>query len=322
LRVVHLLRTSFIPVRISALNTPACLADPRDQGLLASYVRPETDDFDGGEREAFLLPDGTMLPVFMSLHGPDAANGCLQMTGAGRRSDLALQPFREHAEQALRRTHGGVAQDWAQLWSGEHPSLRWLAEEPARWPMPTRGAQALRVFVRNSYRQYDDLHGCELVPLEQDALDALCSALREGAAAVLPGETFVALGRAMVPRGQVATRLRAESISGALRLCAEERATDRVTGTLEGSFALHPATKSEVGARENAASRFRSRGRLVGRFMLDLEARRFVELRAAAADVEIGWISEFPALPSDFAPRHQVAIEAVGAPFPSGPGGD
>src|SRR5690606_309581 len=133
---------------------------------LARYVDPKLDDFDGGEREAFILPDGRMLEVFMSLHGTWRLNGKTHYTRAGRRSEDAVALFRQHAETALRAVPAGLPADWDAIWAGTAEEVEASAAEAPRWPVPAAGRQALRVFSRNSYRMYEELAGCELVLLD------------------------------------------------------------------------------------------------------------------------------------------------------------
>jgi hypothetical protein len=154
-RVVVALRTLFVPVHCSALNTPHCMRDPRDVELLRSHAGAATDRFIGGEREAFLLPDGTMQRVFLSLNQGSSS----QYTAAKRRADSATREFRHHGAIALRDSGDGeVPAEWRRLWDGEHEALAPLADERPRWPAPPPGRQGFRVFVRNSYKMYDDLH--------------------------------------------------------------------------------------------------------------------------------------------------------------------
>lgn len=311
-RVVALLQTHFIPVHVSERNTPDCMRDRRDLELLARYAGGATDDFDGGEREVFVLPDGRMQRVFLSLHGTHAGNGCTQMTAAGRRSDDAVALFRTHGAAALQQLHGELPADWQAIWDGKAPQLAALQAAGPQWPLPAAGEAALRVFVRNSYRQYDDLHGCELVPLADAEVAALAAGLRSaGDRAALPRAAFVALANAMVPRGQVATRLQPESIGGGLEFVVEAVDGDGVRGRIDGRFALQPKAWQEVGLRQNAVCMFSSAGRFAGRFAL--AAGRLQQLRAVATEVEFAWRPRFGSY-DGFAPRHQVAIEWVSGP--------
>lgn len=311
-RVIALLRREFVPCMTSALNTPGCFRDPRDAETLARYVDPDLDDFDGGEREAFVLPDGTMLDVFLSLHGPDRWSGHTHYTREGRRSEDAARPFREHAEDALRRVHGALPEDWEAIWAGQTDAVKEIAATAPRWPEPAEGERALRVFARNSYRMYDDLAGCELVPFEDAEASAWIAALSEaGAEVTLEAETFRRIVRAMVPRGMVATHLADGSIDGEITLTCESTDGAVVRGRIEGTYAMTPRAKSEVGARENAACLFRSAGRIRGRFAFDREAARVLELRAATADVEFAWLPGYRPRDEDFPPRHAAAFEWI-----------
>lgn len=311
--MVALLQTAFIPCHISARNTPECMHDPRDVDLLGHYARTTGEQFQGGEREAFVLPDGTMQQVFLSLHGPDRWNGQLHMTAAGRRSELAVQPFRQHAERALRAA-GGLPEAWDAIWRGEHELVRQIAATAPRWPEPEPGALALRVFVRNSYRMYDDMHGCELVPLAETVVADWCRELAAvGDRAALPDAAFRDLARAMVPRGQVDTTLADGSIAGRLELAVQAVDGDLVRGRVTGHFALLPQDKAEVGRRPNAACRFTSEGRLVGRFVLDRAAGQVRELRVGATGVALDWRSGGASV-REFDPFHAIGIELVAGP--------
>jgi hypothetical protein len=87
-RVVALLRTMFIPCHLSALNTPECMADARDASVLEACAKDCSERFQGGEREAFLLPDGTL---------PDAvvAGWCERLKGKGDKASLPPVQFRD-----------------------------------------------------------------------------------------------------------------------------------------------------------------------------------------------------------------------------------
>lgn len=317
-RVIALLRTVFVPVHVSALNTPHCMQDPRDVELLTKYVSSQTDDFDGGEREAFVLPDGTMQTVFLSLSGHaigDCIGKCSHYTAAGRRAEQASSCFRHYGAIALRAVHGELPEAWDQIWDSESAEVAAIEREAPRWPEPPAGRQGFRVFVRNSYRMYDDLHGAQLALLDDDAVAAWGRQLEQvGSRASLPRAAFVALAQAMVPRGMVDTVLDPESIAGGLELVATAVDEHRVTGTIEGSFGLKPKNISEVGKRANAAVLFESAGRFAGRFVWDRDAGHFEDLRIAAADVQFAWKPEGGGSSSDFAPRHQVGIEWVRGP--------
>ena len=329
-RVIALLRSVFIPVHVSALNTPHCMHDPRDVELLTRYVSSQTDDFDGGEREAFVLPDGTMQTVFLSLsgHAIGEHNGkCSQYTAAGRRADEVTRCFRHYGAIALRAVMEELPEPWNKIWDGELPEalnhvleganvdVAAIEREASRWPEPPAGRQGFRVFVRNSYRMYDDLHGAQLALLDDDTVTAWGRQLEQiGSRASLPRAAFVALAQAMVPRGMVDTVLAPESITGGLELVATAVDGDRVSGTIEGRFGLKPKDKSEVGKRDNAAVLFESAGRLAGRFVWDRTAGRFEVVRIAAADVQFAWKPEHETSRSEFTPRHQVGIEWVRGP--------
>lgn len=317
-RVIALLRTVFVPVHVSALNTPHCMQDPRDVELLRKCVSPETDDFDGGEREAFVLPDGTMQTVFLSLSGNaigEYSSKCSHYTAAGRRGEQVTRCFRHYGAIALRAVHGELPEKWDQIWDGENAEVTAIEREAPRWPEPPAGRQGFRVFVRNSYRMYDDLHGAQLALLDDGTVTTWGRQLEKaGSRASLPRAAFVALAQAMVPRGQVDTELAPDSITGGLELVVTAVDGDRVTGTIEGSFVLKPRDKSEVGKRANAAALFESAGRLAGRFVWDRAAERFELVRIAAADVQLVWNPGEDPSTTDFAPRHQVGIEWVGGP--------
>ncbi|HEX6810771.1 MAG TPA: hypothetical protein VF384_04025 [Planctomycetota bacterium] len=316
--VIAVLRTLFVPVHISALNTPHCMHDARDVELLRKCVRADTDDFDGGEREAFVLPDGTMQTVFMSLHGRamhEHGTVCSQYTAEGRRSDDVPRAFRHHGAIALRAVHGRVPEAWDELWSDAHADVAAIAAEAPRWPEPAAGRQGFRVFVRNSYGQYDDLHGVQLALLDDKVVAAWGWLLNSvSGTAQLPREAFLQLAQAMVPRGMVDTALDAESISGELVLVGTAFDGDRVSGTIEGRFGLKPREKREVGKRLNAAVLFASEGRFVGRFTWDHKAKQFESMRIAAVDVQFTWKPEHQVAKYDSAPRHQIGIEWVRGP--------
>jgi hypothetical protein len=298
-RVIALLRTTFIPCHCSALNTAECMHDPRDAELLRKIAGKSAGRYQGGERESFVLPDGTMQDVFLSLHGSDQHNGQAHMNGKGRRSDDAVQPFRKFAGKALKTIAVELPADWDAIWDGTAACVAEVLAEVPRGPVPEAGKQALRVWSRNSYRWYDDLHGSELVALPDEVVAGWCQQLTgNGSTARLPAGRFLALGRAMVPRGQVATTLADESISGELVLTAESIDGSTVRGSVTGNFQLEPKVKAEVSRRENAATLFRSRG----------------ELRCASARVELEWRPEFARLPREFPPRQALAIEWVATP--------
>jgi hypothetical protein len=290
------------------------MRDPRDIALLRSFVGNDTDDFDGGEREAFVLPDGTMSTVFLSLndHAVGEYGGVVkQYTAEGRRSDGAARMFRRHGAAALRALHGELPAAWHELWDVDHADVVAVQGEQPRWPQPPAGQQGFRVFVRNSYRMYDDLHGAQLALLPDAAVAAWGGRLATaGDRAALPDEAFLALARAMVPRGMVDTELAAESIEGRLELVATAAGDELVRGTVEGTFALEPQDLDEVGKRRNAAVLFTSSGRLAGRFTWDRCTRTFRELRVVASDVEFWWKPK-KGLDTDFPPRHQIAVEWV-----------
>lgn len=312
-RVVVALQELFVPVHVSALNTSHCLRDPADAELLRSYIRTDTDDWDGGEREAFVLPDGSMLPVFLSLHGrnhDEWTSRASHYTAAERRAESAAQVFRTWAERVLLRIHGEPSARWAAIWAPGDAAVEAVAAAAPRWPEPAPGQAGWRVFVRNSYRQYDDLAGSEIVPVDAATWRQWLAPLAAGEPrVVLPRPEFVALARKMVPRGMVDTELREESIAGELVLVVTERSASGMRGRVEGSFALRPTTKIEVSKRENAACLFHSAGRLAGEFRLDAAGR--LELRAVAESVEFAWHPLGGGRDEDFAPWHRVAFEWV-----------
>jgi len=316
-RVVALLRTLFIPVHVSSLNTAHCMRDPRDVELLRSKISEHTDDFDGGERETFLLPDGTMQTVFLSLNGHamrEYESRSAQYTAAGRRADDALRMFRHHGSIALRAVHGDLPAAWRELLEADHPVVAAIATEAPRWLEPAAGRQGFRVFVRNSYRMYDDLHGQQLVLPDPDVIEAWGGRLEAtGSRSELPRAAFVDLARAIVPRGQVDTELAERSITGSLTLVATRVDEQRIEGTVEGTFVLLPTDKAEVGKRENAAALFESKGRLVGTFTWSRAARRLDTLRVAAADVAFTW-KPIDADRSYHEPVHRIGIEWVRGP--------
>jgi hypothetical protein len=316
--VVVALQELFVPVHISALNTPHCLRDPADAELLRSYIRTDTDDWDGGEREAFVLPDGSMLPVFLSLHGrnhDEWTSRASHYTAAERRAEAAVQVFRTWGERVLQRIHGAPSPRWAAIWAPGDAAVQAVAAVAPRWPEPAPGTAGWRVFVRNSYRQYDDLAGSEIVPLEAAALQQWLAPLAAGEERlVLPRERFVALARAMVPRGMVDTELQEASITGELALVVTARDTEGVRGRVEGSFALRPTTRYEVAKRENAACLFRSVGQLRGEFRF---AAGRLQLRAVATDVAFAWQPLGGGRDEDHAPWHRVAFEWVVGQVPS-----
>lgn len=310
-RVVALLQTLFVPCHVSELNTPQCMRDPRDLELLRHYISSDTDDFDGGEREAFVLPDGTMQGVFLSLGslGDDGQ----QLTAAGRRSEAALSQFRRHAVTALLALHERLPTEWDAIWDGTADVTKAMRTATPQWPEPAAGEQGFRVFVRNSYRLYDDLHGCELALLEPQLAREWTAALHQpGDRAALPRQAFLTLANAMVPRGQVATHLDPESISGELALVVTEVDDAGIRGRVEGSFALLPRRWDEVGKRKAAACMFASKGTLRGRFRLaDGELQ---QLRAVATDVEFVWRPQHVGSSDRFAPWHRIGIEWVATP--------
>src|SRR5262245_1099571 len=291
------------------------MQDPRDVELLTKYVNSQTDDFDGGEREAFVLPDGTMQTVFLSLSGHaigEYSSKCSHYTAAGRRADEVSRCFRHYGAIALRAVHGDLPEVWNQIWDGENAEVAAIEREAPRWPEPPAGRQGFRVFVRNSYRMYDDLHGAQIALIDDDTVAAWGRQLEQaGSRAPLPRAAFVALAQAMVPRGMVDTVLDPESIAGELELVATGVDGHRVTGIVAGSLAVKPKNISEVGKRANAAVLFESAGRFAGRFVWERAAQRFEDLRIAAADVQFAWNPAGGGSSSDFAPRHQVGIEWV-----------
>ncbi len=317
-RVVAILRELFVPVHVTALNTLHCMRDPRDEALLRAAIRDDTDDFDGGEREAFLLPDGTMLPVFMSLHGREMTEWetrASHYTGDGRRDETTVAEFRHRGADALRRVHGELPEKWRQLWDPEHSAVQEVLASSPRWPEPAPGTAALRVFSRNSYRMYDDLHGAELVTLAAADLRAWTTPLRTGdRRAAMPRAAFVSMARAMVPRGMVDTELADASITGELVLVVEQGEPAGLRGRIEGRFALEPKAKEEVGKRLNAACLFESRGQLRGRFELSSDGRLRL-LRVVAHGVEFAWLPGYSTRDDEFEPWHRVAIEWVQAPL-------
>lgn len=296
-RVVHLLRTAFIPCMISALNTPELLRDPRDAKTLQGFVSKATDDFNGGEREAFILPDGKMQRVFLSLRGKGRGRkGDVHYTRAGRRSDSACGVFKDEAKKALRRCKQGLPEDWKQIWAGTHPEVRRLAETAPVWPTPEKGA-ALRVFVRNSYLMYDELSGSKLVLPRPAELEAWLGELdRVGDRAKMPAALFARLRAAMMPRGFIAPQPKAASLGGGLELIAEAVEGDLVHGRVVGDFRIEPKTREETGLRRSAALIFHSRGRLRGRFVYNKASKTLQACKLVAEDVDF-----------DFDPQHKLA---------------
>ncbi|HEX5050676.1 MAG TPA: hypothetical protein VFZ65_02790 [Planctomycetota bacterium] len=315
-RVVSLLRTLFVPVHISACNTPDEMRDARDAALLAKY---DATTFRGGEREAFVLPDGTMQQVFLSLNGCDLTSysgGRCHYTAEARRDEGAVRLFRHRGALALKALHGDLPGPWRETWDGGGEATAAIEAAAPVWPEPGAGEQGFRVFVRNSYRMYDDLHGAELALVDAATASAWGTGLSgAGDEAALPRPAFVALARAMVPRGQVATWLAESSIAGELVLHAEHVDEHTCSGVVTGRFDLAPQQESEAGKRPEAACRFRSTGQLAGRFVWDREGRCLRELRVVAVDVAFEWLPRTgPDRQPVFAPRHQVGIEWLNGP--------
>lgn len=281
-RVVALLQQQFIPCLSSACNTADRIDDPADVACLAAYAASSGEGFVGGEREAFVLPDGTMLDVFLSLRDGQVAS---HATAAARRSERAVRPFRAHAEQALQRLLGELPADWASYWDGTAAAVQRVAAAAPRWPEPA-GAPALRVFVRNGADAYDDLHGCELFSLaERDLLGGAALAV-PGARVAVPAEVFRDLVRAMVPRGGVDGRLQDESIDGELAFVVEQVEAGVARGRIEGRVEMRPTRREENGRRPNAARLFIVDAAIVGRFAFDGNLHRFRSLRFATDDAE------------------------------------
>ncbi len=313
--VIAQLQTNFLPVHISALNTPECMHDPRDVATLASFATDDTDRFQGGEREAFVRADGTMGTVFLSLSGSEVRGNefhCSQYTAPLRRDDSVVRLFRYYGAVALRTTNDALPSSWRELWDPEHPLVTSIASALPRWPEPRAGEQGFRVFVRNSYRMYDDLHGSQLALVDGPALATWTQHIAElGIATKLPEASFRALADAMVPRGGVDTRLDDASIAGDLLLRPEAIEGPYVVGTLQGSFALTPTRSEEAGRRPSAAWLFHSKGQLVGRFRWNRENGQFEQLRVVADQVDFSWDPPDRDRPDYHAPRHQIAFEWV-----------
>lgn len=317
--MIAALRELFVPVHISALNTPQCMRDPRDAAILRANIRDDTDDFDGGEREAFVLPDGTMQRVFLSLHGYECGEfegRCSHYTAAGRRDAEVTRMFRANGAIALSAVHGELPPRWRELWDDSDPVVAAIAAEPPRWVAPGPGEAGFRVFVHNSYRMYDALHGQQIAtPAAADLAQWLAPLARGEQRSELPRAAFVRLALAMVPRGMVDTELLASSIDGALVLTAEREHDGIVEGRVEGTFALVPKSDAEVGKRDNAACLFRSEGALRGRFAFARAERRLSSLRAVATDVVFEWRPGHGVDARDFEPWHRVGIEWVQSPL-------
>lgn len=317
--MIAALRELFVPVHITALNTQQCMRDPRDAAILRANIRDDTDDFDGGEREAFVLPDGTMQRVFLSLHGYECGENegrCSHYTAAGRRDEEVTRVFRANGAIALRAVHGELPQRWRELWDDGDPAVAAIAQEPPRWPVPAPGHAEFRVFVHNSYRMYDALHGQQLAaPMPADVASWLAPLAGGEPRAELPQAAFVQLAQAMVPRGMVDTELAVTSIDGALALVVEREHDGIVEGRVEGRFALLPKSEAEVGKRFNAACLFRSEGALRGRFTFARAGRRLLSLRAVATDVAFEWLPDGGPDATGFAPWHRIGIEWVCTPL-------
>ncbi|MCA8954649.1 MAG: hypothetical protein KDC87_01165 [Planctomycetes bacterium] len=304
-----LLRRYFIPCMISALNTKELMHDPRDAATLGRYVSRDLDDFDGGEREAFLLPSGEMLGVFLSLRSSVEGSPFSHYTRAGRQSDDVVRTFRKHARQALRRLRSRLPARWVAVWAGTDPEVAQVRATEPRWPRPASG-EALRVFVRNSYLMYDELTGCKLVavsPAQQRAW--LSGATVRGARLALPEPLFHALLQAMHPRGMIGPRPAADSLRGNLVLVVEQVEAERITGRVTGTFAIQPEDLAEVGRRRNAACRFRLAGELSGRFEIDRRSGRLTTLQAAGTGIDFAMLPRSGMQPYYFAPSYRVAIE-------------
>jgi hypothetical protein len=319
-RVVVALRTLFVPVHMTALNTAHCLHDARDEALLKSMAGDATDRFVGGEREAFVLPDGVMQSVFLSLGGyelNEVAGRASHYTAAGRRADNVTRMFRHHGAKALRAVHDETPAAWRELWDDESPAVNALLDEKPRWPMPIAGQQGLRVFVRNSHLRYDDLHGAQILALGNDAVGAWAGGLsKAGDRAQLPRPVFEKLVNAMVPRGSVDPELAPTSIGGTLELVAAAIDGDRITGVVAGAFAMQPKDRSEGGKRPSAAILFEASGQFVGRFTWDRATTTFAELRVATRDVEFAW-QPVMATGDDFPPHYFAAFEWVRGEAPA-----
>lgn len=313
--VIAQLQTNFIPLHISALNTPECMHDPRDAQTLRSFASGDTDLFQGGEREAFITAEGKIGTVFLSLNGSEATGyspQCSQYTAPFRRADSALRLFRHYGSIALRATNDELPQSWRDLWDPQHALVTYIASACPRWPEPRTGEQGFRVFVRNSYRMYDDLHGSQLALISTPALTTWTQHIVElGTPSKLPEAAFRELAGAMVPRGGVDTRLDDTSIAGELTLRPEAIEDQYVVGTLQGSFALTPTRSEEAGRRASAAWMFQSKGQLVGRFRWNRRHGQFEQLRVVADKVEFTWNPPDQDQPDYHTPRHQIAFEWV-----------
>lgn len=252
----------------------------------------------------------------MSLSGPRDGPGQVHMTASGRRSEHAVTRFRAAAERALKLHDGGLPADWQQYWDGTAPKVQTVFQQSPRWPEPAAGSQGFRVFVRNSMRMYDDLHGSEIVTVPKEVVLAWMAPLQEACDSVeLPPHVFRDLVQGMLPRGGVAPKLAAQSIGGALVLHAVEIDERWITGRLTGSYSMKPTTLEEAGRRREAASLFESKGTLVGEFIFDRQEGTFRNLRFVAVDVEYRWINRMSGSPPNyFDPQHRIGVEWVVGP--------
>ncbi|MCC6672591.1 MAG: hypothetical protein IT458_16115 [Planctomycetes bacterium] len=290
-RVLALLQRHFVCVHLPELCTKDLIADPEDLALLERLHRDALarrggdglgwPGFFGGEREAFLTPDGELVDMFLSLNVGTKEQR--QYTPAARaRPDAAVERFFRAARAVLQRVHGEVPEDLEALRDGTHPDVasRAAAAIPTPPPAPA-GVQRLRVWVRNDLVMYESLVGHNLLDLDATQARALLPEKpAPQARQEWPRAAVLRLARAAYPRAAgVLLEVRDESIDGSVTSEVLAVHGDTVRGTFRGALRLSAERLEERGRRDSYRPFRGADAELAGDFEFDLAKGCFTSLR-------------------------------------------
>lgn len=293
-RIVALLTEHFVCARIPELCTKSLIPDRRDVELLerlhADAMQlsvPGRVGFLGGEREAFLSPDGELLDVFLTLGTQGHEDSQFQHVQR-RKPEAAVQMFFRQAAAALRTVTGGLPADFEALRDGTAPAVEQARRALRPQGKVPAGQTVLRVSVRNDRLMYSALVGDELWLLAKEQARALLpGTLAAGSTSRWPDSSFLALAHQTYPRGHVAPQLDDESITGGITTRITTADGDLVRGTFTGALGQEPSRPGELGMRDNARVSWKLSATLRGDFEFDRARGEFTRLRLASVASEL-----------------------------------
>jgi hypothetical protein len=296
-RLIALVAKYFVCARMPELCTKQLIACPRDVALLERLDAgrlpehggryPWRPGFWGGEREAFLTPDGELLDVFLSL-GTQGRPDSQFLAEQRENPEPAVDRFFDRAAHALEQVLGELPADFEALRDGSAPEVAAIrAAAPPPPPAAAGEGLALRVDVRNDRAMYTDLCGTHPIRIPPAELAGLAP---DAEPREWPRATILRIAHAATPRGAVLPRLADDSIDGRIVAQVTRRDGSLRHGTLSGALSLLPREHAELGQRKEARMWFTLRARLIGDFTWDERRGTFTSLRLVSEAAELSHV--------------------------------